>query len=217
MSDGLHTSDLGRRLAFRRQELGLTGEELARRAGMDPRYLEYIEQNPTAVVTHSALVRLAVGLETTPSALIGGEIERPPGIGRPGPRPVLEELEERQCREHLHPGGVGRLVFVLDGDPAALPVNFRLVGNEVVFRTKPDSTLGATIGQRVGFEVDHIDEATSEGWSVLLHGTARSIDDPAELARVSAAGVEPWAGSEGRTLFVAIPIEEITGRRIRQQ
>jgi len=66
----------------------------------------------------------------------------------------------------------------------------------------------------VSFEVDHLDEALAEGWSVLVSGEARVVTDPGELAAVSALGVAPWAGGD-RDSYVRIIASEVTGRRIR--
>jgi transcriptional regulator with XRE-family HTH domain len=52
-------SDLSRRILRRREELGLTSEEVARRAGVDPSYLDYFERNPVAVLSSTAMLRLA--------------------------------------------------------------------------------------------------------------------------------------------------------------
>jgi Pyridoxamine 5'-phosphate oxidase len=66
----------------------------------------------------------------------------------------------------------------------------------------------------VSFDVDHIDDALSEGWSVLASGTASLITDPAVLGQVAALAVEPWAGGQ-RDACVRIVVREISGRRIR--
>src|SRR5580700_7911415 len=63
--------DLARRVSHRRNELGLTTEELARQAGVDAWFLAYFEQSSDTTLTGGALVRLAVALETTPLALEG--------------------------------------------------------------------------------------------------------------------------------------------------
>jgi hypothetical protein len=49
--------DLGRRVSERRQELGLSVEELARRAGMDPTYVRSLETSPSPEITRMALWR----------------------------------------------------------------------------------------------------------------------------------------------------------------
>ena len=55
----------------------------------------------------------------------------------------------------------------------------------------------------------------SEGWSVLVTGTARLVDDPAELERAADLGIEPWPGGR-REALIRIETEAISGRRIRQ-
>ncbi len=211
---GEGAGDLGRRVRERRLELGLTVEEVARRAGMEPGYLEYLESN-VASATSLMLLRLAGALETTSALLVGGGLERPPGRSPAAASPVLEELEAEECRRLLEQGGVGRVVFTDDRGPVALPVNFRLLDGEVVFRTANDGVVARAVGRRdtpIGFEVDHVDDALAEGWSVLIRGRARPLGDAHDLAGL--AGLEPWTGGE-RSLYVRVAASELTGRRIR--
>lgn len=208
-------SDLGRRIGYRRRELGLSREQVADRAGVDADYLDYLERSPAAAIPLGSLFRLASALETTVEALLGGEIDRPPGPGLAGPRPLLEELDRAECEAHIAAGGVGRFVFLAGEGPIAVPVNFRFIDGDVVFRTRAEGVIAAARGTRVSFEVDHIDEAMSEGWSVLIGGRAQLIDDPIELERIAAAGIEPWTGGP-REAVIRIKTETISGRRIRQ-
>ncbi|WP_010472543.1 pyridoxamine 5'-phosphate oxidase family protein, partial [Streptomyces somaliensis] len=74
---------------------------------------------------------------------------------------------------------------------------------------------GRAAGREVAFEVDHIDEAFSRGWSVLLVGPARVVTDPGEArALAERAFTTPWAGAE-RDLWVVVAPARVTGRRIR--
>jgi nitroimidazol reductase NimA-like FMN-containing flavoprotein (pyridoxamine 5'-phosphate oxidase superfamily) len=98
----------------------------------------------------------------------------------------------------------------------ALPVNFRYVEGDIVFRTRADGSLAAAAGGTVSFEVDHIDEAMSEGWSVLVTGRARRVDDSTELQQLEQLGIEPWPGGR-RKAVIRIETTEISGRRIRQE
>lgn len=61
---------------------------------------------------------------------------------------------------------------------------------------------------------NHIDESLHEGWSVIVHGQARTISDPAELEQARSLGIEPWPGAE-RKLYVRVGTDALTGRRIR--
>lgn len=210
------SGDLARRITHRREELGLTREEVARRAGMNAGYLDYFEHNPAAALGSGTWLRLAKVLETTPASLAGGDVGWPPGRGRAGPHPVLETLTREQCVAHRVAGGVGRVVFLADRGPVALPVNFRYVDGRVVSRTQPTASPAITAGAIVSFEVDRIDEATSEGWSVLVSGRAQRVEDRTELEKLASTGIEPWAGGQ-REAVIRIEIGEVSGRAIRQQ
>ena len=211
-----NAGDLGRRVAERRRELGLSSEEVAIRAGMHPGYLETLEQSPSSQLARSALLRLAVALETTAEALTGGGIMAPPGRTSPEGRPVLDSLDREACEGLISGGGVGRVVFHEPRGPVALPVNFRVLGDDVVFRTAQSAALIKSLGDgEISFEVDHIDEALGEGWSVLISGEAHEIADAAERKLAQDSGVTPWAGGD-RDVYVRIVPGEVTGRRIRR-
>jgi nitroimidazol reductase NimA-like FMN-containing flavoprotein (pyridoxamine 5'-phosphate oxidase superfamily) len=205
--------DLARRVTHRRTELGLSTQELAKRAGIDAWFLAYFEQSSDTSLSGGSLLRLAVALDTTPFALEGGQVDRPPGPGRAGPHPVLESLTAEQCRRHLAAGGIGRIVLSTGSGPVAFPVNFVFTDGAVILRTSDAMT--AKVSGVVAFEVDHIDEAMSEGWSVLVRGHARPIEDPEERAVAAHLDVEPWAGG-ARLNVISIEPFEITGRVIIQ-
>ena len=85
----------------------------------------------------------------------------------------------------------------------------------VVFRTDPGSKLdAATERESVAFEVDAIDEATRTGWSVVVRGTLAEITDPAQLKRLRALPLYPWAPGE-KSRYVRVRPVSVTGRRIR--
>jgi nitroimidazol reductase NimA-like FMN-containing flavoprotein (pyridoxamine 5'-phosphate oxidase superfamily) len=183
---------------------------------MDDGYLGYLEQSPHVALSPGALMRLAAALETTLTFLAGGTVDRPLGVGRAGPHPQLEVLSKEQSEAHLAAGGVGRLVFMDQRGPVALPVNFCFVEGDVVFRTSATNSLAAVEGSVVSFEVDRIDEAMSQGWSVLVTGHARFAVAPSELERLAELGLDPWAGGARETV-IRIETTEVSGRNIRQE
>jgi hypothetical protein len=65
----------------------------------------------------------------------------------------------------------------------------------------------------VSFEVDRVDEAMSEGWSVLVTGRVRRVS-PDELRQIEKLAVEPWAGGQ-RSVYLRLETHEVTGRRIQ--
>ncbi|HUB39538.1 MAG TPA: pyridoxamine 5'-phosphate oxidase family protein [Streptosporangiaceae bacterium] len=209
-------TDVGRRIAEQRNRVGLTLAEAADRAGMSPEYLAYLESSTAPNPTQAALMRLAAALDTTPGSLSGAGLNTPPGQRPAAKGAVLDSMTIAECRRHLADGGIGRLLFVEPArGPVAIPVNFQMDGDDVVFRTDSEGSVAAGIHQRpISFDVDHLDDALSEGWSVLLTGEARIITDSGELARAAALNIEPWAGGD-KTVYVRLTASQITGRRIR--
>lgn len=207
--------DLGRRVKERRTELGLSVEEVADRAGMDVHYLALLEGSPSPQLSRSALWRLAAALDSSVDVITGSGMVAPPGQGGPHGRPLLEPLTVHECRALIAPGGVGRVIFIDRGVPVALPVNFRVLGEDILFRTEAASAVLAQLPeQRISFEVDHLDEALTEGWSVLTSGHGRVVVDPTEREMVKTLDVSPWAGGV-RDTFVRLVPDRVTGRRIR--
>jgi len=206
-------SDIGRRLVRRREELGLSRAQVAERAGVAPGYLAYVEEEATASPGLAFLLRVADVLETTVPRLHGAGTELPTGRGEAAGHPVLSALAPEACRELLSGHGVGRLALTVGGAPSILPVNYDVVDGAVVFRTAAGAPALAA-GQTVAFEVDHFDEARSEGWSVLVTGPAEQVTDPAGIAALAAAAATtPWAGGD-RPTWIRIRPDHITGRRI---
>jgi transcriptional regulator with XRE-family HTH domain len=212
-SAGAGAGDVGRRVAQRRRDLGLSRRELAQRARMAESYVVYVEEQ-AAHVPSITVSRLASALDTSVDALSGGAVGVPPGQRGPVEEATLETLDERECRRLLTPGGVGRFVFTTRRGPVAVPVNYRMVDGDVVFRTAEDTTLTAVSdAEPVSFEVDRIDDAMSEGWSVLVTGRVRRVS-PDELRQLETVRIQPWAGGQ-RTVYLRLEPRELTGRRIR--
>jgi len=208
--------DLGRRLVQRRTELGLTRADTADRAGMSRSYLRYLEESSAAMPGRSALLRLAAALETEVTALTGGEAEAPPGRGQAARHAELVALSDAECRRRLGTHGVGRIALATADGPTVLPVNYTVVDGTIAFRTAPGTAPTEAVGRRIAFEVDHIDEAMSRGWSVLVRGTARHPEDPDTVGRLTERAYSaPWAGGP-RELWVCVDTDEIIGREIRE-
>ncbi|MEV5955370.1 pyridoxamine 5'-phosphate oxidase family protein [Streptomyces sp. NPDC051987] len=206
--------DVGRRVAAERRRQGLSRAETARRARMAPDYLAYLEEQP-ADPSVAALIRLAAALGTSVTDLRGGGMALPPGQGRALLHPRLRDLDEKECRALLSTHGVGRIAVAgSDGRPAVVPVNYEVVDDAIVFRTAPGSVPAAAVETEVAFEVDHVDEAMSQGWSVLAVGPASAVTDPETVSGlVGRAHTTPWPGGV-REMWVSIRPTSLTGRRI---
>jgi hypothetical protein len=83
-----------------------------------------------------------------------------------------------------------------------------------VFRTGSGTLIAAHSADDVAFEVDHIDEALGQGWSVLVRGPAHRVAQPGELQHLlERVAVTPWAAGE-REVYVRIVPARMSGRRL---
>ncbi|MER5865062.1 pyridoxamine 5'-phosphate oxidase family protein [Kitasatospora sp. NPDC002040] len=204
---------LARRVADRQHHLDLTDEALARRAGMTPAYLRLL-MTAGAGFDPAGLLRLGAAMDLTYRELTEGPDDPPPGQGPPVVHPVLIHLTAQECWDRLGSGGVGRIALAAEPGPTVLPVNYTVRSGSVLYRTAPHGAAAPRPGTVVSFQVDRIDDSTSTGWSVLLTGPARPVEDPAEIQDLeSQPGAEPWAGGN-RPQWVRIRPDTLTGRRI---
>jgi transcriptional regulator with XRE-family HTH domain len=205
--------DLSRRLAARRTELRLSLNQVAERAAVNRRYLEFLENFP-GQPDAGTLRRLAAALRTTPAALLGAGGDAPLGR-RPGPVGRLEPLSLAECHRLLAPGGFGRLAFIAASGLMILPVNYLMMAGTIVLRTGTGSLIAGHGDDQVSFETDHLDETLGSGWSVLVRGQAHRVLQPSELRNLrESCDLRPWPAGE-HDLWVRIVPACMTGRRIR--
>lgn len=131
-----------------------------------------------------------------------------------------QALDEAECLRLISPAGVGRLAYNGRYGLTVLPVNYAVHEGTIVFRTAHDSPTDedlrtgiADAEYKVAFEIDELNPALREGWSVLVQGSVHHVTSEDERASVLKAGVEPWAGG-ARELFLRIQPTRITGRRV---
>jgi nitroimidazol reductase NimA-like FMN-containing flavoprotein (pyridoxamine 5'-phosphate oxidase superfamily) len=126
----------------------------------------------------------------------------------------LVVLDRDDCLRLLGTATLGRVGISSGALPVVLPVNFRLVGDRIVFRTSSGTKLqAATRGAVVAFEVDSIEPFSHTGWSVCVTGLATAITDPAEIEQLRRAHVPRWARSSDDH-FVTISTDMVSGRRL---
>jgi transcriptional regulator with XRE-family HTH domain len=198
-----HPGDVGRRVALRREQLGLSLDEVAERAGMAPSYVQYVEEQSDTIGS-SALLRLAAALRTTGRQLLGVGPEHPAEALAPPPQTVLQELGTDECWSRLADHGVGCLALTTDDGPAFLPVSYAVIDGAIVYRTETGDAPAAAAGTEVAFEIDQVDDAITAGWSVLAVGTAERVTPPEEEA----------AGK--RELWIRIVPDRVSGCLIRE-
>lgn len=123
------------------------------------------------------------------------------------------ELSTEECLGRLGSHSVGRLVFWADGAPQIYPVNFAIDDGSIVFRTSAYGPLAAQVHHNeVAFEVDELDHEHHQGWSVIAHGHAETLDADETHDLTSLHMLEPWAAGS-RTLHVRITPRQLTGRQ----
>jgi nitroimidazol reductase NimA-like FMN-containing flavoprotein (pyridoxamine 5'-phosphate oxidase superfamily) len=106
---------------------------------------------------------------------------------------------------------------VVDTAPEVYPVNHRVDGDSIVFRTDPGGKLHALHRTpSVCFQIDGFHPDTHDGWSVLVKGRATEIVGADALRRAEAQPLEYWGlGPKGH--WVRIVPAEVTGRRIHRR
>lgn len=71
----LDYTEIGRRIARRRKELGLRQVQVCERAGINDKYLSCIER-ATSIPSLEVLMKLAMALDTTPDAFLVGTVHQ---------------------------------------------------------------------------------------------------------------------------------------------
>lgn len=197
-------------------QLGLSRADVAREAGMAPRYLERLLTSG-ADFDPAGSLRVAAVLRIPYEELVG---DASPARGEQGAdadedgRPVLVRLSAHECWDRLGAHGLGRVALPVHPGPGVFPVTYAVEPGAVVYRTDPQGSAAPAEGMEVSFETDRVDDEAGEGWSVLVTGTAERVESPSEVRRLAAHhDPEPWAGGEN-PLWVRIRPRTVTGRRI---
>ena len=122
----------------------------------------------------------------------------------------LHHLTEAACWALLGSESLGRLGIVVGDDLELFPINYRVHGDRLLFRTAEGTKLAAlTVHDRVVFEVDGLTPTTA--WSVVVKGTAHALEREAEILEAETNRPESWLPTV-KTRFVAITPTSITGR-----
>lgn len=69
----LDYSEIGRRIARRRKELGLRQVQVCERAGINDKYLSCIER-ATSIPSLEVIIKIALALDTTPDEFLMGSV-----------------------------------------------------------------------------------------------------------------------------------------------
>ncbi len=125
----------------------------------------------------------------------------------------LEVLAREECLDLLRTSTLGRVAATIAALPVVLPVNYGVLGGDVVFRTGVGTKLATAVTNAVvAFEVDQVGSDRT-GWSVLVTGIASEVTDVDELAAASAVLPDTWL-PETPTHVVRVRSDLMSGRRI---
>ncbi len=121
--------------------------------------------------------------------------------------PECIELLEAAAEDGL----IGRLAVSTDKAPIVEPVAFDYEDRAIVVHPGGGMLADSAPGSLVAFEVDYVDMATLDAWTVLVRGLATSRDEthqsrtPLDLLR---AGVQV-----NGTRLLVVRLDVVTGRR----
>jgi hypothetical protein len=121
-----------------------------------------------------------------------------------------EIVSKEACFELIKSRNIGRVAVVVDGAPEIFPVNYRMEGDSICFRTNDGRKLHGLRTGEAAFEVDCIDPGVHAGWSVVVHGEAESIVVADESEPLDAG--QPWTGP--KDYEVRIRPRSVSGRRV---
>ncbi len=126
----------------------------------------------------------------------------------------LIDLAPAECRQLLTDHSLGRIAFVVAGDPMILPVNYVFVEDRIAFRTDEGEKLMAIPMSRVAFEIDGHDGGSA--WSVVARGHAREVTTAlGAMYEGLRSSLVPLEAPGAKLHWIAIEISELTGRAIR--
>ena len=126
-----------------------------------------------------------------------------------GDDPVLN-LDDDQSWKLLEGTKHGRLVVTVGGEPDIFPVNYAVGGRKIYLRTAPGNKLAElTINSKVLLEADGI--MSDEAWSVVLRGTARVLEQSADIAAAESLGLKSWVPTL-KDFYVEIEPVSLSGR-----
>jgi uncharacterized protein len=127
----------------------------------------------------------------------------------------MELIPRSECLRLLASHHVGRIAFVVGGQPLVLPVNYAVEEGVIIIRTGEGAKLEAALQGKVAFEIDDFDEHSQSGWSVLVQGIADEINQTDDwfAERLRSVVPPPWIPAAADH-YVRVTPSRISGRRL---
>jgi len=123
-------------------------------------------------------------------------------------------MDESECRLLLEQTTLGRLGFASQSLPVVLPVNYVVDGDRLLFATEASSIVAAAItGSVACLEIDDHDGLSHSGWSVLVTGQLREVDEDDALDVERRRPLPMWREMPAPHLL-ELSMDMISGRRL---
>jgi nitroimidazol reductase NimA-like FMN-containing flavoprotein (pyridoxamine 5'-phosphate oxidase superfamily) len=125
-------------------------------------------------------------------------------------------LDHDECWQLLGRAVIGRLAMSVAGDVDIFPVNYLVDEGTILFRTAEGTKLvEVVIAGRVAFEVDGLDPAAGEAWSVVVKGHGEVLDEFDDIYHAQELPLHPWNAPDQKQRFVRVVPDHVTGRKFR--
>ena len=171
-------------------------DDLARQAGLAPGFLEYSRAALRFPLGSWDAFKIARALQSSPAAFLAAT-----GIGRWARRRAAGG-HSRTTDTHAVSGaprgrGCGKGHLLRSSWPCGLTSEFSVLGGRGAFQYDGEDGEGLESQGTVGFEIDRIDDLLSEGWSVIVTGSARLVDHPDGSSNTPSTGSCRGRGEPG--------------------
>lgn len=129
----------------------------------------------------------------------------------------FRELTPAECMNLLARNRIGRLAFTFHDRVDIQPLNYVMIGGDLVFRTVPGTKVDVLQHHPwVAFEVDELD-GVDAWYSVVVRGTIYPIDEigNADDRKAYLAAVERVGVPEKGAVLLRLHTDNVTGREAR--
>lgn len=131
---------------------------------------------------------------------------------------MVTPLTEGECRQLLASERRGHLAMTRRALPVVEDVEYGVVDGDVVLRTASDSWFGRALpGSVIALEAGQWDEGVGAGWSVLVQGEARLVEDGAERDSLAGLGLDAWSSDPAADTFVRVHLSSWRGHRTARE
>ena len=95
------------------------------------------------------------------------------------PTGEFRAITPARCEELLQSQSVGRIAWQAADGLQILPVTYAWHEGTIIFRTSPYGVLSELVRPTdVALEIDELDQDSRRGWSVVVQGRARALQNP---------------------------------------